>query len=258
VNFVHLSQIDQQCVTLCCRATNLAATLVSTVKGEPSIPPKTRTWVCETFDPSELTRSVMAFHFLCFVASWLASSCMENIFNIWKKFNKSRIKRSLLCETITTLLDLVERRLNTDAIMLSDPKKKEFIDMRIIKNEGRLVTENAAQKAKRRHKKKLSTYQLFSKERDKMQDSTCCPWSTAIKVPDKDMWLLKVSVHGLRFSMLCLEYAFSVHGLRFSMLCLEHAFSVHGLRFSMLCLEHAFSVHGLQMFTFCSVHVCVP
>jgi hypothetical protein len=167
---------------------------------------------------------------------------MENIFNIWKKFNKSRIKRSLLCETITTLLDLVERRLNADAIMLSDPKKKEFIDMRIIKNEGRLLNENAAQKAKRRHKKKLSTYQLFNKERDKMQDSTCCPWSTAIKVPGKDMWLIKVSVHGLRFSMLYLE----------------HAFSVHGLRFSMLCLEHAFSVHGLQMFTFCSVHVCVP
>ena len=220
----------------------MAATLVSTVRSEPGIPPKTRTWVCETFDPSELLRSVMAFHLLCFVASWLASSCMENIFNIWKKFNKSRIKRSLLCETITTLLDLVERRLNADAIMLSDPKKKEFIDMRIIKNEGRLLNENAAQKAKRRHKKKLSTYQLFNKERDKMQDSTCCPWSTAIKVPGKDMWLIKVSVHGLRFSMLYLE----------------HAFSVHGLRFSMLCLEHAFSVHGLQMFTFCSVHVCVP
>ena len=224
-----------------CRAATLAQTLITNVRSDQTIPPKTRTWVYETFDPSELIRTVMAFHVVVFVASWLASSCMENIFNIWKKFNKSRIKRSLLCETLTILLDLVERRLNADAIMLST-KKKEFIDMRIIKNEGRLVTENAAQKAKRRHKKKLSTYQLFNKERDKMQDSTCCPWSTAIKVPGKDMWLIKVSVHGLRFSMLYLE----------------HAFSVHGLRFSMLCLEHAFSVHGLQMFTFCSVHVCVP
>ena len=182
-----------------CRAATLAETLVSKVKSEPSIPSKSKQWVCDTFDPSELMRSVMAFHVVVFAASWLASSCMENIFNIWKKFNKSRIKRSLLCETLTILLDLVERRLNADAIMLS-PKKKEFIDMRIMINEGRLENEDAAQKAKRRHKKKLSTFQLFSKERAKMQDSTCCPWSSAIKVPDKDMWLLKVSVHSFLMS----------------------------------------------------------
>ena len=174
------------------------------------MPPKTLTWVCDTFDPSELLRSVMAFHVNFFVASWLASSGMENTFNIWKKFNKSRIKRSLLCETLQTLLDLVERRLNADAIMLTS--KKDFIDMRILVNEGRLANENAVQQAKRRHKKKLSTFQLFSKERAKMQDATRCPWSSAIKVPDKDMWLLKVSVHCLQIFTLCLEYAFSVHG----------------------------------------------
>jgi hypothetical protein len=159
----------------------------------------------------------MAFHVTLFVASWLASSCMENIFNIWKKFNKSKISRSLLCETLQTLLDLVERRLNADAIMLqSSAKKQEFIDMRVMLNEGRVDNENGAQRAKRRHKKKLSTFQLFSKERAKLQDQTCCPWSSAIKVADKPMWLVKVSVHGLRFFMLCLEHAFRVHCLRFS------------------------------------------
>ena len=233
-----------------CRAVTLAETLLSKVRSDQSIPPKTRTWVCDTFDPSELIRSVMAFHLVFFVASWLASSCMENIFNIWKKFNKARISRSLLCETLTTLLDLVERRLNADAIMLKT-KSNDFIDMRIITNEGKLANENSAQRAKRRHKKKLSTFQLFSKERDKLQDPSLCTWSGAIKVPEKDMWLLKVSVHGLYV------IAFSVHGLRFFMLCLEHAFSVHGLRFFMLCCEHAFSVHGLRFFMLCT-YVCVP
>jgi len=144
----------------------------------------------------------MAFHSILFVASWLASSCMENIINIWKKFNKSKISHSLLCETLTTLLDLVERRLSQDAIMLN---KNTFIDMRVIVNEGKLENENAAQKAKRRHKKKLSTFQLFSKERAKLQDGMCCMWSSAIKVPDKDMWLLKVSVHGWRTSC-CVDH----------------------------------------------------
>ena len=180
-----------------CRAATLAQTLITNVRSDQTIPPKTRTWVYETFDPSELIRTVMAFHVVVFVASWLASSCMENIFNIWKKFNKAKISRSLLCETLTTLFQLVERILNADAIMRKS-KSNDFIDMRIIINEGKLANENPAQKAKRRHKKKLSTYQLFCKERDKLQDSTCCPWSTAIKVPDKDMWLLKV--HGLLMS----------------------------------------------------------
>jgi hypothetical protein len=147
----------------------------------------------------------MAFHVVVFVASWLASSCMENIFNIWKKFNKAKISRSLLCETLTTLLQLVERRLNADAIMLKS-KSDDFIDMRIINNEGKLANENPAQKAKRRHKKKLSTYQLFCKERDKLQNPALCPWLGAMKVPGKDMWLLKVSVHGLYV------ITFSVHG----------------------------------------------
>ncbi len=189
------------------RAATLAQTLVSRVQSEPDLPPKTRTWVCDTFAASELCRSVMAFHVVLFVASWLASSCMENIFNIWKKFNKSRIARSLLCETLSTLLDLVERRLNADAIFLQS-KKDDFIDMRIIQNEGK--TANSAQEAKRRHKKKLSTFQLFSKERAKMQDASCCPWSSAVKVSDKDMWLLKVSVHGFLMSC-CVWHMLSVY-----------------------------------------------
>ena len=195
-----------------CRASTLAQTLVSRVRADPSLPPKTRTWVCETFDPSDLIRSVMAFHVIVFAASWLASSCMENIFNIWKKFNKAKISRSLLCETLQTLLDLVERRLNADAIMLqSSARKNQFIDMRVMVNEGRLADENGAQKAKRRHKKKLSTFQLFSKERAKLQDQTCCPWSSAIQVADKPMWLLEVSVHGFRSFTVCLQHSLSVH-----------------------------------------------
>ena len=117
---------------------------------------------------------------------------MENVFNIWKKFDRAKLKRSLLCETLTILLDKVERRLTSDVIMLTPDRKKEFIDMREIDNqEGRCA--HGAKEAQRRHQKKLSTYQLFSKERAKMQNPHMCPWSSAIHVPTTRMWLVQVN-----------------------------------------------------------------
>jgi hypothetical protein len=133
----------------------------------------------------------MAFHVLVFFCHWAATSGMENSFNVWKKFQGAKLKRSLLCDAITNVLEMVERRILADCMLLANPKKKWFIDMR-----------QAAdfQDAIKGHKKKLSTFMMFQKERCKLQNAECCPWTTAVHVEGTFLYLLqeqKVAKEGL-------------------------------------------------------------
>ncbi len=155
---------------------------MAAVAGDRKMPATTRKWVNDTFANGELIRTAMAFHINVFCCHWAATSGMENTFNIWKKYQGAALKRSLLCDAISNVLDMVERRIVSDCLLLNDPKKKWFIDMRQTADLDEAV---------RQHKKKLSTYMMFQKERSKLQDATCCPWATAVHIDGTCMYLLQ-------------------------------------------------------------------
>jgi hypothetical protein len=159
-----------------------AQELVNTCRTLPKSAATSKKWVNETFGSEvELLKSVMALHMAIFTCSWRATSGVENVFNVFKKYKKGLLKRSVLYDAVMELLEMVQRRLQNDCILLQN-HKDWFIDKRAFAN------------AKKDKKKKLSTRQLFEKELLKLQDGSCCPWSECIEVPDKKMWLLSETV----------------------------------------------------------------
>lgn len=137
-----------------------------------------KTWVKDTFGSiEELFKNVMALHVAVFTCSWQATSGVENVFNVFKKFKKGLLKRSVLYDAIMELLELVQRRLSSDSIMIQT-HPTWFIDSRVHED------------AKKDHKKQLSTRQLFLDELVKLQNGSKCPWTTCIPVADRKMWLL--------------------------------------------------------------------
>ncbi len=169
---------------------------MKTVAGDKKMPATTRKWVFDNFAISELIRTAMAFHVLVFTCHWAATSGMENTFNIWKKYLGAVLKRSLLCDAISTVLEMVERRIVSDCLLLTDPKKKWFIDMRQTADFDEAV---------RQHKKKLSTYMMFQKERSKLQDATCCPWASAVRIDGTCMFLLQERKEAKKDSPACVR-----------------------------------------------------
>jgi hypothetical protein len=155
-----------------------AQELVDAAKKLPKSAIASKKWLDETFGTTDdLLKTVMAFHVTIFTSSWRATSGMENIFNVFKKYNKAELKRSILFDAVCLLLETVERRLGNDAILL-EKHPDWFIDERTYKN------------AKKNHKKELSSRQLFLEESVKLQDGSRCPWNECIPLEDRKMWLL--------------------------------------------------------------------
>ena len=96
----------------------------------------------------------------------------------------------MLCDSFKTVMESIQRRFAADAQVLLNDKKRWFIDMR--KQDELLGVKEAA----RQHKKKLSTYMMYTKEAKKMFDQTRCPWSSVrtIKVSDNTSLFVLVEV----------------------------------------------------------------
>ena len=90
----------------------------------------------------------------------------------------------MLCDSVKTVMDSIQRRFAADAQVLTNDKKRWFIDMR--KQDDLLGVREAA----RQHKKKLSTFMMFTKESKKMFNGNACPWNGAIRVPNTSMFVL--------------------------------------------------------------------
>jgi hypothetical protein len=163
------------------KAVRLAQELLAEIERFPNSA-KAKQWSKESFSTmQEMLKTVMAFHVMAFTASWSASSGVECIFSFFKKFKGGELKRSLLYDAVVDLLLMVERRLSADAqIMMTH---SWFIDER--------NAEVSDEQAKKSHEKKLSTSRLFGKELIKLQNATNCPWSEAIRLENKCMWLLR-------------------------------------------------------------------
>jgi hypothetical protein len=143
---------------------------------------KAKKWAKESFSTmQDMLKTVMAFHVLAFTASWSASSGVECLFSFFKKFKGGELKRSLLYDAVVELLLMVERRLSADAQILMT--HSWFIDER--------NAELSDEHCKKFHEKKLGTSRLFGKELIKLQNATNCPWSEAIRLENKCMWLLR-------------------------------------------------------------------
>jgi len=165
------------------KATRLAAELVqasSTLSGQP------QTWVRETFHPLNLPTTTMAWHVLKYTAKSKVSSPVENCFNGWKKYAKSRLKRAALNQAFAHIMNQIEKRIIADSTHLTRHiAKGHFIDMR----KNVCLTFDRTM-----HKKRRSTLFVFEKENKKTQDNECCDWSEAIPLGDK-VWLLQQRVH---------------------------------------------------------------
>jgi len=168
------------------KATRLARELVLSVQSLPTSAKPTKDWASESFMDAALTRSAMAFHKCVVTLSLDANSGLENSFNILKKYQGAALKRSVLHDSVTIVLDVCERRFQTDALTIAG-HEKWFVDMRDA--DGSQSTAELVHS----HKKKLATGRLFKREQNKLQDAMICPWSTAIKIEhtDRDMWLLQ-------------------------------------------------------------------
>lgn len=143
-------------------------------------------WIKDTFNPQNLRASTMAWHVLTYTAKSKVSSPMENCFNQWKKFMKSKLKRALLNEVFGHIMNSVEKRIIADASHLTNCiAKGHFIDMR---KDVSLLFDRS------KHKKRRSTLLLFEKENRKTQDNNCCSWTQAIPLGDK-LWLLLERFH---------------------------------------------------------------
>jgi hypothetical protein len=79
-------------------------------------------WVQETFGSmDDLFKNVMALHVAIFTCSWRATSGVENVFNVFKKYKKGNLKRSLLYDAVMELLEMVQRRLQNDCVLVQSP-----------------------------------------------------------------------------------------------------------------------------------------
>ena len=81
-------------------------------------------------------------------------------------------------------MDSMVRRFNADALVLSNDKKKCFIDMRRQSEIG------GVQERIRKHEKKLSTFMMYDKEVKKLHDQTRCPWSERKIIPETAIFVL--------------------------------------------------------------------
>ncbi len=137
--------------------------LVEKCNALPKSAATSKKWVQETFGSmDELFKNVMALHVAVFTCSWQATSGVENVFNVFKKFRKGLLKRSVLYDAVMELLELVQRRLQNDS-MLMQSHSDWFIDMRVFED------------PKKDRKKQLSTRQLFTQELTKLQNGSKCP-----------------------------------------------------------------------------------
>jgi hypothetical protein len=145
-----------------------------------------RIWINANFNPARLGATTMASHQLSYTAKSRTQSILENCFNIWKKYLKSKLKRSLLNESFNLTINQIEKRIINDAqAMKLAIGKGHFIDMR---KPVSLVYSSQA------HKKRKSTLVVFEKEQARTQDKDCCLWSERILVGEK-MWLLQERVY---------------------------------------------------------------
>jgi hypothetical protein len=155
-----------------------ARELVEKCNALPKSAASSKKWVKETFGSmDELFKNVMALHVAVFTCRWQATSGVENVFNVFKKFRKGLLKRSVLYDAVMELLELVQRRLQNDS-MLMQSHPDWFIDMRVFED------------PKKDRKKQLSTRQLFTEELTKLQNGSKCPWTGCIPVAEKKMWLV--------------------------------------------------------------------
>ena len=157
------------------KAVKLCKELIVEAQTLPPSAATTKKWATDTFADIMQTRTVMAFHNFVMTLSWRATSCVENVFNIWKKFQSATLKRSLLHDAVTMILNMCERRFQTDAMtMLQHPKW--FVDM--TNATDAMETSDVV----RAHEKKLGVGRLFMKEKNKLQDVNVCSWAEAIVI----------------------------------------------------------------------------
>ncbi len=156
-------------------AVRLCHELVQEAGTLPKSAETSKKWAKETFDESMMKKSTMAFHLFVRTLSWRTTSCVENVFNIWKKFQSSALKRSELHDAITLVLNVCERRFQTDAMTISK-HPTWFINM--------ANSDDAKQTLDlvKGHEKKLGVARLFLKEKNKLQDVSICSWSDAIEI----------------------------------------------------------------------------
>jgi hypothetical protein len=132
-------------------------------------------WAIDNFADSMMTRTVMAFHIFVMTLSWRATSCVENVFNIWKKFQSATLKRSVLHDAVTMVLNMCERRFQTDAMTIIQ-HPLWFVDMTHATDAMHTADVVKA------HEKKLGVGRLFLKEKEKLQDVNVCSWADAIQI----------------------------------------------------------------------------
>ena len=156
-------------------AVKLCKELIAETKSLPASADTTKRWASDTFNESMMKKSVMAFHVFVRTLSWRVTSCVENVFNIWKKFQSAKLKRSLLHDAVEIVLNVCERRFQTDAIKIAQ-HPKWFVDMTHADDAKETVD------VVKSHEKKLGVGRLFLKEKNKLQDVSICSWTEAIKV----------------------------------------------------------------------------
>ncbi len=111
-----------------------AQNLVEKCAHLPKTASTSKTWVKDTFGSiEELFKNVMALHAAVFTCSWQATSGVENVFNVFKKFKKGLLKRSVLYDAVMELLELVQRRLSSDSMMIQS-HPNWFIDARVFED----------------------------------------------------------------------------------------------------------------------------
>ena len=156
-------------------AVKLCENLVQEAQTLPKSSDKSKAWATDTFSPSMMKKTVMAFHSFVRTLSWRCTSCVENVFGVWKKFQSSVLKRSELHDAVTLVLNLCERRYQTDAMLLAK-NPTWFVDMTNANETKRTI------EVVRDHDKKLGVGRLFSVEKNKLQDVSICSWSDAIAI----------------------------------------------------------------------------
>jgi hypothetical protein len=157
------------------KAVRLCRKLVQEAETLPKSAETSKKWAKETFDDSMMKKSVMAFHLFVRTLSWRSTSCVENVFNIWKKFQSAALKRSELHDAITLVLNVCERRFQTDAMTIAK-HPTWFINM--TNSDDAKQTLNLV----KGHEKKLGVARLFLKEKNKLQDVSICSWTDAIEI----------------------------------------------------------------------------
>jgi hypothetical protein len=157
------------------KAVRLCKELAAEAGALPVSAATAKKWAIDNFADSMMTRTVMAFHIFVMTLSWRATSCVENVFNIWKKFQSATLKRSVLHDAVTMVLNMCERRFQTDAMTIIQ-HPLWFVDMTHAHDAMHTADVVKA------HEKKLGVGRLFLKEKEKLQDVNVCSWADAIQI----------------------------------------------------------------------------